>query len=244
MENMISKIFANRYCYMDCNKKQIEEEYETIETGFNLVSSISESKINKEKFISLSEKEKNNWWGTFAHFRIEVFNSFINALNLLLVGSRNDAIAIIRNILEAEAILEYGLRFNKMQEIRIRFVFGIKKKPGTKKIFHILDKDGEKRYEAWKSYSRFGSHVLPNRMQQNFAWEIEGNVHQLRGGGFLSRRELIQEIIILLQLLAYMAKNNKLFFGKYKGYLIDKDYLKKLDNYLLQNEKIIEKCKK
>ena len=240
MEDIFQKILINRNFYIQENQKQIKGEYKIIIDGLELLTQIN---INKEKFKILSEKEQNVWWSTFAHFQIDSFNSFINSFNLILIGCRNDGIALMRNILESESILEYGLRFDKMKEIRKKFVFGIEKKPHREKILHKLDKDGDKRYEAWKSFSEFGSHVLFNRMQQNFIWDIGGKIKQIQGGGFLSRRELIQEILILMQLLAYIIKNNKLFFKRYKDFLKNENFLKDLDYWLTENDKIIKKCK-
>ncbi len=212
--------------------------------GLELITRITERNIDKEKFEKLSEEERNVWWSTFTHLRIDSFNSFINSFCLMLAGCRNDAIALMRNILEAESILEYGLRFNKMKEIRKRYVFGIAKEPSRKKILEELDTDGEKRIEAWRSYSEFGSHVLFNKMQRNFSWEIGGKIKEIQGGGLLSRRELIFDTLNLMQLLEYAIKNVKIFFEKYKDFLKDQNFLKDLDNWLVENNRIIKECKK
>lgn len=244
MENVFQKILINRNSYIQHNQNQIKNEYGIIVMGLELITRTTERNIDKEKFKELSEEEQNVWWSTFTHFRIDSFNSFINSFYLMLAGCRSDAIALIRNILEAESILEYGLQFNKMKEIRKRYVFGIAKEPSRNTILKELDKDGEKRIEAWRSYSEFGSHVLFNKMQQNFSWEIGGKIEQIQGGGFLSRRELICNILILMQLLEYAIKNDKIFFEKYKDFLKDQKFLKDLDNWVVENNRIIKKCKK
>ncbi len=242
-KDIFKAILTNRSSYICHNQDQIKDEYRTIARGLDLITRITEGNINKEKIEALSEEEQNIWWSTFVHFKIDSFNSIINSLNLILVGCRNDAIALMRNILEAESILEYGLRFNKMREIRKVYVFEIEKEPRRKEILQELDKDGEKRYDAWKSFSIFGSHVLFSKMQKNFIWDIGGEIKQIQGGGLLSRRELIQETLILIQLLEYAIKNNKTFLKRYEDFLKDKNLLEDLDDWLLESGKVIENAK-
>jgi hypothetical protein len=243
MEDIFETTLTNRSAYIRHNRNQIENEYKVIVRGLDLITQITEGNINKEKFKALPEEERNIWWGTFAHFKIDSFNSIINSLNLLLVGCRSDAIALMRNILEAECILEYGLRFNKMKEIRKRYVFGIGKKPERKDILNELDKNGEERYGVWNSFSESGSHVLSDRMQGNFCWDMGGKIEQIQGGHCLSRRELIQETLILIQLLEYAIKNCKTFFKQYEDFLRNKNFLKHSTDWLSESSKIIANAK-
>lgn len=242
-EDIFEKVLTNRSVYIRHNRNQIENEYKVIVRGLDLITQIGEGNINKGKFEELPEEERNTWWGTFAHFKIDSFNSIVNSLNLILVGCRGDAVALMRNILEAESILEYGLRFDKMNEIRKKYVFGIEKEPKRKDILRELDKNGEERYEAWKSFSEFGSHVLCDRMQGNFSWEMGGKIGQVQGGGRLSRKELIQETLILIRLLAFAIKNCKTFFEKYEDFLKNRSFLKHCNDWLSESSKIIENTK-
>ncbi len=243
MNDLFERVLTNRSSHMSHNRSQISGEYEVIVRGLGLLTQISEGHIHRERFDALPGEERDTWWGTFSHLRVDSFNSIVSTLYLILAGCRNDAAALMRNILEAESILEYGLRFDKMKEIRRRYVFGLEKQPRTKDILRELDRNGEARLEAWSSFSCFGSHVLADRMQMNYSWDLTGRVGQVTGGAHLSRRELILETLILVQLLGSAIGNCIAFFEKYEGFLKDKGFLESCNGWLLESGRIIENAK-
>lgn len=234
-----------KYCRKQ-NMLQIAKEYNMIAKGLELYFNTS-IYIDKEKVDSLPEREKNVWWSTFNHINLDSFNAIINSLDLILYGCRGDACALLRIIIEGQSFLEYGMRFDKMEEIRKCYVFGLEDKTlGVKRsqIFQKLDqKDNQDRTRCWKSLSDAGSHALSGRMQQNFVWDMfDGRISEVIGATCLSRREMMQDIIILLQLTGYFIENQLNFYRKYYDFIKDKNFFNKITKWLDNNNKIIQEC--
>jgi len=232
-KDLFLNILRGRNLYRLHNRKEIIEEYKLVLEGLELYFKTTSRKyVDRQKAKLLSEDDKTKLLVVY-FFEVDSFNLIVNILDLILIGCCSDAYALMRILLENQSILEYALNFNKLLEISDNYIFTRGHEYNkTKKIIKYLDKkDGHGRYDLWKTLSNYGSHSLYDRMQQCFS-NINNKPQEILAGWYLSRQELIEGILNLLELVRDFINNEKLFYKKYSILLKNKELLKSFDIYL------------
>lgn len=195
------------------------------------------SESTEEDFIDFDDDVKDEF-ATFNHLSKDVFVCLIDAIDLLITGSWANAASLLRLSLETIGVIDFGNTFKRFNDIRTRYVFGIKE-PIFKgdKVFNALrDLDKKQginsRVRNWAFLSKYASHASSSRMQTNFS-VIDGKQTPTLGykiiddnnfpGGHIRQFNLISAYYINVAITFYSKRNFK-----------DKDELEKIRNKFSQ----------